>query len=219
MSQLAAISDAKGGQDRPFGRYGMVPRWIYLLKAFSDTELTRSDIYILMFILNSMNPAGEAWPGMQYISNRTGLNRTTVVRSIRRLVKRQYLVRESGCVTRSNRYRMAEYRLASGRQETPTRQVVPKIGAEDASRVGVARLPEHASTNLSNNLVGIGDAKKRQERHACENAPWRATGESAEENRRNHLYHQHSLGVFGSGQEAREKLEAMLRLKGVQHNE
>lgn len=129
--------------------HGLLNKWKLTRAASTDSRITRGDLAVLMQILDQMND-GEAWPGLSYIARAVRIDRSNVVRGVKRLVDSGYLVRESGNHRRSNRYRMG----APTRCSTATRRAgassgthAPSAGAGAHHGVGVATHLEPAYQN------------------------------------------------------------------------
>jgi hypothetical protein len=81
-------------------------RW--LAKVARDPELTGADLKVAVLIWEHTNADyGYAWPSLDYIATQMSLDRSTVVRSVKKLVKRGWIVRSRQRRPRSNQYRLA----------------------------------------------------------------------------------------------------------------
>lgn len=138
---------------------GLLAQWQLVLLASKDQRLSRVDVACLMAILDRFNPNQRdaqgrlvSWPGLQKVARDTGANRSSVVRSIGRLVDFAYLERESGNRIQSNRYRIGEpaSRANAPRRNTAPRRTAATTGRRgDAPGVGAAtRLEVGAATHL-----------------------------------------------------------------------
>jgi len=80
-------------------------RW--LAKVARDPELAGADLKVAVLIWEHTNADwGYAWPSLTYIAKQLSLDRSTVVRSVKKLVKRGWIVRRRGQF-RSNHYYLA----------------------------------------------------------------------------------------------------------------
>jgi DNA-binding MarR family transcriptional regulator len=83
-------------------------RW--LCAVGRDPELTGSDLRVAIMIWELTNVDwGYAWPSLSYIAAQMSLDRSTVVRSVKKLEQRGWIIR-----SRSGRCRSNEYRIAKG---------------------------------------------------------------------------------------------------------
>lgn len=69
--------------------------WNLVGAAARQPDFSRGDVAVLWAILQRVGPDGVAWPGYGRIAQDTGLDRSTVTRSVRRLVSSGCLHRES----------------------------------------------------------------------------------------------------------------------------
>lgn len=140
-----AVKDALGTQGND---NGLLARWRSLGAAVSDPELSRGDAAVLWHIADRIGADGKAWPGYGRIAKDAGLHRSTVARSIVRLVKGGYLIRVSGGPGLSNRYRLGSRSAATSRADATSRK--DATGVVAATRLGVVAptRPEPASLNL-----------------------------------------------------------------------
>jgi hypothetical protein len=129
---------------------GLVACWRHVKAAVSDPRLAASDVACLVMILDRLNDAGTAWPSLARIAADAAVNRTTAVRSIKRLVDLGYLERESGTRTTSNRYRLGRCAAAPRCSDAPRCEDAPGVGAAMRLQVGAATRLEPASLNLPN---------------------------------------------------------------------
>jgi DNA-binding MarR family transcriptional regulator len=80
-------------------------RW--LAKVARDSELTGADLKVAVLIWEHTNAGfGYAWPSMTYIAKQLSLDRSTVVRSVKKLAKQGWIIRRRGQL-RSNNYYLA----------------------------------------------------------------------------------------------------------------
>lgn len=134
----------------------LVSRWRLALRAASDPSFSRADVGVLMVILDHMDKAGEAWPGLTRIGELARVDRSHVTRCIRKLTETGYLDREAGNQTKSNRYRIGRVGRCTDAPRgkcspAPTGRCTDasEVGAALASGVGAALHPEPA---LKSNL-------------------------------------------------------------------
>lgn len=158
---------------------GLVSRWRLVQSASVDSHLSRTDLAVLIAVLDRMNDQGVCWPGLGRIASDTGAARSSAVRSVKRLTDRGYLLRESGGrrAAETNRYRMGECAPTSSCEAAPRSGAAPRcnpvLGVDASSRphVGANLRPELASGNLSHEPVSetraaprpidlLGDAQK-----------------------------------------------------------
>ena len=72
-----------------------------------DSEITGADLKVAVLIWEHTNADyGYAWPSLDYIATQMSLDRSTVVRSVKKLVKRGWIIRRRGQF-RSNHYHLA----------------------------------------------------------------------------------------------------------------
>lgn len=128
--------------------HGLLARWKLAFAAATDSRLAPTDRTVLMVILERMNETGVAWPSMVLIARDAKADRSSVVRSLRRLTDCGYLERESGDRTASNRYRMGRCNATPRREVAPRCKPAPGVGAKQHLSVGAALHPELASLNL-----------------------------------------------------------------------
>ena len=121
---------------------GLVARWRLLLMAACDNQCSRADCGVLGVVLDRMNDDGLCWPSLKQIAEDAGITRPSAVKSVRRLLERGYLDRESGDRIRSNRYRMPRREMEPRRAAAPRREMEPQVGADRRLRVGADRRPE-----------------------------------------------------------------------------
>jgi DNA-binding MarR family transcriptional regulator len=80
-------------------------RW--LAKVARDPKLAGADLKVAVLIWEHTNADwGYAWPSLTYIAKQLSLDRSTVVRSVKKLAKRGWIVRRRGQF-RSNHYYLA----------------------------------------------------------------------------------------------------------------
>jgi DNA-binding MarR family transcriptional regulator len=80
-------------------------RWLAMLAR--DSEITGADLKVAVLIWEHTNSDyGYAWPSLDYIATQMSLDRSTVVRSMKKLVKRGWIIRRRGQF-RSNHYYLA----------------------------------------------------------------------------------------------------------------
>lgn len=128
---------------------GLLAKWKLAQSASTDSRLSRGDLAVLMQILDQMRD-GEAWPGLGHIAKETRLDRSSVVRSVKRLVELGYLLRKSGDRSRSNRYRMgldSRCEAAPRRKPAPRCKAAPGVGASSHLDLGASSHPEPAYKN------------------------------------------------------------------------
>lgn len=167
-------SAARAGQQ---GHAGIVGCWRLIGAASRRSDLSRGDIAVLWAILDRIGADGTAWPGYSRIAADTGLCRSTVTRSIRKLVAGGLLQRDSGGPGKPNRYRPGRCSDAprcegeprrSGAprcSNAPRRRDEPRVGAPTRLGVGAPTLPEPASLNL------LQEPAKATVHSAAPNAP------------------------------------------------
>ena len=144
-------SGARVGQQ---GHAGLVGCWRLVGAASRRPDLSRGDIAVLWAILDRIGADGTAWPGYSRIATDAGLCRSTVTRSIRKLVVGGILQRDSGGPGKPNRYRPGRCSDAPRCEgeprcsDAPRRRYEPRVGAPTRLGVGAPTLPEPASLNL-----------------------------------------------------------------------
>lgn len=144
---------ASSGNER--GDYSLLARWRVVGVAARDAGLARSDVAVLIAILDHINTArGDAWPSVDTIAIEAGVDRSTATRSIARLVGNGHLIRERGEGRTCNTYRMPD---RSGCNAAPTRRT--------PSRRSVAPTTESCGRD-EQTVVGAHGA-----RSGCEPAP------------------------------------------------
>lgn len=121
----------------------LLAKWRLLLLASTDPDVTKSDLAVLAFILDSINRKTKiAFPALTRISKHARVDRGTATRSIKRLEQLEYISKKSGDRVRANEYRMGQGRCVvattpSGRCADAT---TPSGGAAgscwDATKVG-----------------------------------------------------------------------------------
>lgn len=113
----------------------LLARWNLLGAATRDSRLSRGDLAVLHSIAGRIGDDGTAWPGFGRLATDTGLHRSTVERSIDRLEASGYLMRESGGIGRSNRYRLTSSADATGtsRIDATTTSSADATGCRDAT--------------------------------------------------------------------------------------
>jgi DNA-binding MarR family transcriptional regulator len=80
-------------------------RW--LAAVARDSEITGADLKVAVLIWGHTNADfGYAWPSLAYIATEMSLDRSTVVRSVKKLAKRGWIIRRRGHF-RSNQYYLA----------------------------------------------------------------------------------------------------------------
>jgi hypothetical protein len=93
--------------DRVQGNSTLLARYLLVFDAARDARLARTDVAVLMAILDHMNSkTGLAFPSLDTIAAEAKVNRRTASRSIDRLVDTAHLTRIRGTGRRSNGYRM-----------------------------------------------------------------------------------------------------------------
>ena len=136
--------------------YGLLVRWKLAQSASRDRRLSRTDLAVMMAILDRIDDAtGIAWPGLKRIAIDANADRSSVVRSLGRITECGYLLRESGDRTKSNRYRMGRCEVTPSCEATPRRaaaptgrcELAPGVGANLRLGVGANSHPELAYKN------------------------------------------------------------------------
>lgn len=136
--------------------FGLVARWKLAQQGSTDPKLSRTDVAVLMAILNCLDDSGVAWPGLKKIAADARADRSSAVRSVARLASSGYLVRESGSRTASNRYRMGDLgrcEVAPRCKAAPRRESAPGVGANSRLGVGANSHPDLAYMNLPIDLA------------------------------------------------------------------
>jgi DNA-binding MarR family transcriptional regulator len=83
-------------------------RWLTMVAR--DPKSTGADLKVAVLIWEHTNADfGYAWPSLSYIATQLSLDRSTVVRSVKKLEQRGWIVR-----SRNGRFRSNEYRIAIG---------------------------------------------------------------------------------------------------------
>lgn len=101
-------------QDGPKKENVLLAKWQLMLCASVDPALTKSDIAVLAYILNSINSRTKiAFPALTKISERAYVDRGTATRAIKRLEQFDYLRKKPGDRVKSNEYRMGKGRCES----------------------------------------------------------------------------------------------------------
>jgi Helix-turn-helix domain len=105
FSELQSTTDAATrdeNQSFHFARH----RW--LATVARDPKSTRADLKVAVLIWEHTNANfGCAWPSLSYIATQLSLDRSTVVRSVKNLEQRGWIVRSRNGRVRSNEYRIA----------------------------------------------------------------------------------------------------------------
>lgn len=166
-SERAAGADL-GGQHQQHSAtvpraHGLLARWLALLSYLRHPSATLAGARVLAAILDRMNDAGEAWPGLGRLASDINIDRSTVVRAVGHLVELQFLERESGSRTESNRYRLGcegRRTFAPRCSDAPRCVDAPGVGAPVRLEVGAPTHPELASLNLPKNLPKKTRARK-----------------------------------------------------------
>lgn len=117
--------------------------------ASCDKNLARTDVAVLIAILDRINDTRTAWPSLGRIAKDVGADRSTVSRCVRRLVSAGYLLRQSGGFTKSNTYRAGPGKCQpapSGKAATSGKPAT-KVGT--SSPLGVVASPHHEPTQLN----------------------------------------------------------------------
>jgi Helix-turn-helix domain len=85
----------------------LLKQWVSLAALTSDRSLGGGPVAVWVQIADHANAQGIAWPGMDLLAQKTGLDRSTVIRSIKKLTAAGYLeVLRRGSFGRSNTYRL-----------------------------------------------------------------------------------------------------------------
>jgi hypothetical protein len=135
---------------------GLLSHWRLTQAASQNRALSRTDVAVLMVVLNRINTAadsakhGAAWPSLRTIATDASVDRSSATRSIRRLVHTGYLLRESGNRTKSNTYRVGLGRCEPAPRCKPAPRCEPArgVGANLPSKVGANLRPDLAYKNL-----------------------------------------------------------------------
>ena len=128
---------------------GLAVRHRLLLAACTDLRLKPADTRVLSVVLGLMKKDQEyAWPSLNFIGDKSGMDRRTVTRSIAALVDLGYLIRESGDARTANVYRPG-VPVGDG-DETPTGEPTARggeaprddsiqgVGVDSSTSVGVS---------------------------------------------------------------------------------
>jgi len=134
-------------------RTTLLQKWQLVQGAIRDSRLKPADVSVLAVVLERINSkSGYAWPSLNTIAEDACSNRSTVKRSMRRLVEFSYLKKTKGDSTRSTRYRIG----SGGRLQAPTKKSFggclkdQDVGVEMLPKVGAAETPESFDLNPSN---------------------------------------------------------------------
>lgn len=137
----------------------LVRRWRLAVRAATDPALARSDVAVLLVVLERMNVDGQSWPALTTIESDARVSRRHVLRCVEKLVSLGYLTRESGTRTTSNRYGLGalarDADVPTGRDvddttcrdtDVPTGRDmgVPGVGTPVSPGVGTPMSPEPA---------------------------------------------------------------------------
>ena len=148
----AAVADlGPGQQSHHTRRAGLIARWECLERAYGDDALQASDLRVLFQILRRLNTeSGSCYPSLSRLASDARVNRTSVVRSIRRLEERRYIERTSGSVHAPNEYRMAECAVTLKCTDAPSYTSAPKVGAPTHLTLGAPTHPKPVELNQPN---------------------------------------------------------------------
>lgn len=113
--------------------HGLLARWMLIGAACLDSELSHGDTAVLWTVIERMGPEGLSWPGYDRIAADTQLHRATAVRSVAKLVARDYLQRERGGFGKSNRYRVGSRTAATIREDATSRIEPAAMSRTDAT--------------------------------------------------------------------------------------
>src|SRR5262249_29687871 len=91
-----------------FGRH----RWLGLVARDAKLPGAAHRVAVLLWELQNAN-RGCAWPSLVYIARELKMHKATVIRSLRILQQRQWIIRARRC----GRFRSNEYRLAFGQMD------------------------------------------------------------------------------------------------------
>jgi len=128
--------------------------------------LTPTEKLILLALSDHADDAGKCWPSLAHLERKTGCHRTTVWRTIDRLV-------QAGLVERieSQQFASTQYQLKVGAQSTYQVQATPRctehlLGAQDTSgrcavhlEIGAERTPNQSIESVKN---PIQEQKKKR---------------------------------------------------------
>jgi DNA-binding MarR family transcriptional regulator len=88
-------------------------RWLAMVAR--DPKSTGADLKVAVLIWEHTNvDFGYAWPSLSYIATELSLDRSTVVRSVKKLEQKGWIVRSRNGRFRSNKYRLAIGSVAVG---------------------------------------------------------------------------------------------------------
>ena len=86
----------------------LLDKWRFVMQAIPDKRLTAGDLRCLVAIADCYNSnKGRAWPSYSYISQKTGLSRSAIARSVGKLDALDIIHKVSGGTGRANTYRPA----------------------------------------------------------------------------------------------------------------
>lgn len=157
--QRPAATGRSVEQQQAKSEHRIVRAWRLVGAATRRPGFTHGDVAVLWSILDRIGEDGTAWPGYGRIATDTGLDRSTVSRSIRKLVDEGFILRESGGPGKSNRYRAGRGTDAPRRTDAPRGAHAPTVGAPTPLGVGAYTHPEPASLNLLQEPTKSGHAK------------------------------------------------------------
>jgi hypothetical protein len=128
----------------------LLTRWQIMLNASRDPDTTKSDIAVFGAILERINSkTGAAYPALATIAEDAGVNRSTAVRSINRLVEFDYLRKKSGDRVRANTYKIGKGRCGAA----PRCGDATHVGAATPPMVGAATPPQSFDLNPLNRTL------------------------------------------------------------------
>lgn len=159
--QRPAATGRSVEQQQAKSEHRIVNAWRLVGAATRRPGFTHADVAVLWAILDRIGADGTAWPGYGRIAADTGLDRSTVSRSIRKLTAEGFILRESGGPGKSNRYRAGRGVDAPRGSAAPRGVLAPRVGAPTPLEVGAYTHPEPASLNLLQEPTKSGHAKDR----------------------------------------------------------
>lgn len=116
----------------------LLAKWRLLRRAAEDERLTApADFRVLVAVLDRMNDQLIAWPGFGRISTDVHIARSTVIESIKRLVKFEYLAKDRDHKHNSNRYRLGSPKVRTSPRVRTSSE--PRTGGSPKVRTGVVR--------------------------------------------------------------------------------
>ena len=111
----------------------LLDKWRFVMQSIPDKRLTAGDLRCLVAIADCYNSnKGRAWPSYSYISQKTGLSRSAIARSVGKLDALDIIHKVSGGTGRANTYRPAfrESSSENASPETGDTSVTHKTGAK-----------------------------------------------------------------------------------------